>query len=122
MGRATPPFWAGRRVFVTGAATPAGRELVDALLARRAAVVALVGRNESLDRPVAVVRGRADDHARLTTALVLHDIDTVVHLAGGRAMLSAARLAGGLPVAVPPVASTDPVADLLWRAEALAAA
>ena len=124
MGRSTPSFWTGRQVFVTAAASPLGRELVGDLLARRAGVVVLLGRTDTLcdlGRTVAIVRGRADDHSRLTTAFVLHDIRIVFHLAdtGLAAVRTAARLAG-VTVVVPPVASTDPVGDLLWRAETLA--
>lgn len=126
MGHSTPRFWAGRRVLVTAAGSPLGRHLVAELLARGAAVVALLGRADSLgdlSQQVATARGRADDHPRLTTTLVLHDVQTVFHLAatGLPAVRLAARLAGGVPVVVPPVASTDLVGDLLWRAEALAA-
>lgn len=123
MGQPLPAFWAGRRVLVTGAASPPGVELVDELLARGAGIVALLGRGESLNRRVTVARGRADDTARLTTTLVLHDIAAVFHLApvGLPAVRLAARLAGGVSVVVPPAASLDVVADLLWRAEALAA-
>lgn len=120
-------FWTGRRVLVTAAGSPLGRDLVAELQARGAAVVALLGRGETLGPPAgqaAVVRGRADDRSRLTTAFVLHDVQTVFHTAayGLAAVQAAARLAGGVPVVVPPVASTDLVGDLLWRAEALAAA
>jgi NAD(P)-dependent dehydrogenase (short-subunit alcohol dehydrogenase family) len=122
MGQPLPAFWAGRRVLVTGAALPLGRELVNELTARGAGVVALLGRTEALGRPVTVARGRPDDTARLTTTLVLHDIETVFHLApaGLPAVRLAARLAGGVSVVVPPAASLDVIADLLWRAEALA--
>jgi NAD(P)-dependent dehydrogenase (short-subunit alcohol dehydrogenase family) len=127
MGDSAATFWAGRRVLVTAAGSPLGRDLLAELQARSAAVVALLGRGETLGDSagrVAVVRGRADDHARLTTALVLHDIQTVFHLAAGglSAVRSAARLAGGVPVVIPPIASTDLVGDLIWRAEALAPA
>lgn len=126
MGQPTPSFWPGRRVLVTGAASPLGRDLIDELLGRRAAVVALLGRSDGLGElanRVAIARGRADDPTRLTTTLVLHDIATIFHLAatGLTAVQAAARLAGGVPVVVPPVASLDAVADLIWRAEALAA-
>ena len=126
MSQPAPPFWPGRRVLVTAAASPLGRDLLAELLDRGAGVVALLGRTDSLGElapRVAVARGRADDPTRLTTTLVLHDIATVFHLAatGLAAVQAAARLAGGVPVVVPPVASLDAVADLLWRAEALAA-
>lgn len=125
MGHSTPRFWAGRRVLVTAAGSPLGRELIAELLARGASVVALLGRTDSLgtmSRQVTAVRGRADDHARLTTTLVLHDVQVVFHLAtfGLPAVRLAARMAGVLAVVAPPVASTNPVGDLLWRAEALA--
>ena len=126
MGQPTPPFWPGRRVLVTAAASPLGRDLLAELLDRGAGVVALLGRTDSLGElapRVAVARGRANDPTRLTTTLVLHDIATVFHLAGAglAAVQAAARLAGGVPVVVPPAAALDAVADLIWRAEALAA-
>lgn len=126
MGQPTTPFWPGRRVLVTGAASPLGRDLLADLLDRGASVVALLGRLDSLGDltpRVAVTRGRADDPTRLTTTLVLHDIATVFHLAdaGLAAVRAAARVAGGVPVVVPPVASLDVVADMIGRAEALAA-
>jgi hypothetical protein len=123
MGDFPSRFWAGRPVLVTAAGTPLGHDLLAELLIRRAAVVALVGRGEMIGPHagrVAVVRGRPDDPARLTTALVLHDIRTVFHLAsaGLAAVRAALRTAGGelvLPPAAPVV-----VAVLIRRAESLA--
>jgi CDP-glucose 4,6-dehydratase len=90
MGHPADTFWAGRRVLVTGATGFLGGWVVRQLVAREAAVVALVRgtpdpdssfvRDRLFER-VRVVRGRVEDAARLTSALVLHDIETVLHLA-----------------------------------------
>jgi CDP-glucose 4,6-dehydratase len=81
-------FWAGRRVFVTGATGMVGSWLVKELLGSGAHVVALVldldpqselVRSGDLQR-CAVVNGRLEDLGTLERALTLHEIDTVFHL------------------------------------------
>jgi CDP-glucose 4,6-dehydratase len=82
------PAWSGRSVLVTGATGMVGSWLVKELLARDAAVVALVldldpqselVRSGDLDR-VAVVQGRLEDLETLERALAVHEVDTVFHL------------------------------------------
>ncbi|MFO0852296.1 MAG: NAD-dependent epimerase/dehydratase family protein [Gemmataceae bacterium] len=90
MGHSTPTVWAGRRVFVTGCTGFLGGWVVRELVARGATVTGLVRntpdrdslfvRDRLFDR-VNVVRGRVEDAARLTTALAIHEPQTVLHLA-----------------------------------------
>lgn len=90
MGHSTPTVWAGRRVFVTGCTGFLGGWVVRELVARGAAVTGLVRnspdrdslfvRDRLFDR-VNVARGRVEDLARLTTALAIHEPQTVFHLA-----------------------------------------
>lgn len=102
-------FWAGRRVFVTGATGLLGGWMVEELLRRRAHVVALVRdeiprclfRLAGLERRVTVVRGDLLDAGLLRRALVEHEVQTVLHLAA-QALVGAAKLdpAGTLDVNV----------------------
>jgi nucleoside-diphosphate-sugar epimerase len=100
--------WRGRRVLVTGCTGFLGGAVARELLARGAEVVGLVN-----ERPVAdvlgdgtggrvhLVRGRADNVFRLHSAMAVHEITTVFHLAaagpfdddrGTQAVLQAAKL------------------------------
>ena len=87
--------WRERRVFVTGATGVVGAWVVKALLAREAAVVALVldadprselYRSGDVAR-VSVVDGALEDFRTLERALTTHEIDTVIHL-GAQAIVS----------------------------------
>ncbi len=85
----TSDFWAGRRVFVTGATGIVGGWLVKDLLAAGASVVALVRDPDpqaefyrSGDyRRTAIVHGRLEDFWTLERAINEHEIETVFHLA-----------------------------------------
>jgi CDP-glucose 4,6-dehydratase len=92
-------FWAGRRVFVTGATGLVGSWLVPALLERGADVVALVRdadpqseliRSRTIER-VTVVNGAVEDLAVVERALVHHRVDTVFHLAAQTQVRAAYR-------------------------------
>lgn len=81
-------FWTGRRVLVTGATGFIGSWLVKDLLARGAAVVALVldvdpqselYRSGDVHR-VTVVNGALEDFAAVARAVNAHEVDTVFHL------------------------------------------
>jgi CDP-glucose 4,6-dehydratase len=82
-------FWAGRRVFVTGATGFLGSWMVRELRHRRAFVVGLVRDipaepllfDEALSRPDFSVFGRLEDYDCLLRALNEYDIETVFHLA-----------------------------------------
>ena len=87
-GRESTGFWAGRRVFVTGATGLVGSWLVKALLANEAAVTVLIKDTDPQSelirsgtiRRVSVVNGALEDFATLEHALNLHEPDTVFHL------------------------------------------
>jgi CDP-glucose 4,6-dehydratase len=89
MGRPSPSFWHHRRVFVTGCTGFLGAWVVRELLARRAVVVGLVRDrtrqsdlfDDRLFEQITVVRGRVEDRWRLESALAVHGIETVFHLA-----------------------------------------
>lgn len=93
-------FWAGRRVFVTGATGIVGGWLVKDLLAAGAHVVALVRdadpqsefyRSGDYAR-TAIVHGRLEDFWTLERAINEHESDTVFHLAA-QPIVGAARRA-----------------------------
>ena len=81
--------WHGRRVLVTGCTGLIGSAAVRELLARGAAVVGLVrdrvaepeARREPSSR-TSSRPGRVEDRGRVQTALAVHDIQAVFHLAG----------------------------------------
>jgi CDP-glucose 4,6-dehydratase len=89
MGRPSPSFWHRRRVFVTGCTGFLGTWVVRELLARGAVIVGLVRDrvrpsdliDDRLFERITVVRGRVEDRWRLESALAVHDIETVFHLA-----------------------------------------
>jgi CDP-glucose 4,6-dehydratase len=89
MGRQSPSFWHRRRVFVTGCTGFLGTWVVRELLARGAVVVGLVRDrarpsdlfDDRLFERITVVRGRVEDRWRLESALAIHGIETVFHLA-----------------------------------------
>jgi CDP-glucose 4,6-dehydratase len=92
--------WRDRRVFVTGATGMVGANLVKALLAQGACVVALVldadpqselYRSGDIAR-VSVVSGDLRDPGCLERAITLHEIDTVFHL-GAQTIVGAAHRA-----------------------------
>ena len=82
-------FWAGRRVFVTGATGIVGGWLVKDLLAAGARIIALVRDPDPQaefyrsgdHRRVAIVSGRLEDFRTLERAINEHEIETVFHLA-----------------------------------------
>ncbi len=96
--------WHGKRVLVTGCTGLLGGATVRALLAGGATVVGLV-REGSLDADFArhrlvgrihIVRGRAEDLFRIHSALAIHEVQALFHLAtaderGTGAVLEAAR-------------------------------
>ena len=89
MGRPSPSFWHRRRVFVTGCTGFLGTWVVRELLGRGAVVVGLVRDrvrpsdlfDDRLFERITVVRGRVEDRWRLESALAVHGIETVFHLA-----------------------------------------
>lgn len=99
--------WRGRRVLVTGCTGFLGGAVTRELFARGAEVVGLVNERPAPevlgDGPgrVHLVRGRADNVFRLHSAMAVHEITTVFHLAaagpfgddrGTQAVLQAAKL------------------------------
>jgi CDP-glucose 4,6-dehydratase len=144
MGRPSPSFWHRRRVFVTGCTGFLGTWVVRELLARGAVVVGLVRDrarpsdffDDRLFERITVVRGRVEDRWRLESALAVHGIETVFHLAVPAVALStpsdptrhlAARWARTLLTAVRRAAPSAevvipvPVGDTTGRAEVAAA-
>ncbi|HET6572657.1 MAG TPA: NAD-dependent epimerase/dehydratase family protein [Fimbriiglobus sp.] len=144
MGRPSPSFWHRRRVFVTGCTGFLGAWVVRELLARGAVVVGLVRDrmrpsdlfDDRLFERIAVVRGRIEDRWRLESALAVHGIETVFHLAVPAVVLAnstdpthhlAARWARTLLTAVKRSSPTAevvipvPAGDATGRAEVAAA-
>ncbi len=84
----TEQFWRDRQVLVTGASGLVGSWLVEELVERRAAVVALVRDHVArsnlarlgLDRRIDLVRGALEDRDTLERALGEYEVRTVVHL------------------------------------------
>ncbi|MBI4662358.1 MAG: GDP-mannose 4,6-dehydratase [Verrucomicrobia bacterium] len=82
------PFWKERRVFVTGATGMVGSWLTKELLARGAAVVALVRDADPQSelyrsgdiRKVSVVNGALEDFSAVQRAINEHEIEVVFHL------------------------------------------
>lgn len=82
-------FWAGRKVFVTGATGFLGSWLVEALLARGASVSALVRDwvpqskfcREGLENRVSIIQGDITDFAGVERAINESESETVFHLA-----------------------------------------
>ncbi len=143
MGRSTPSFWHRRRVLVTGCTGFLGTWVVRELLARGAVVVGLIRDrvrpsdliDDHLFERITVVRGRVEDRWRLESALAVHGIETVFHLAApavalatpteptrhlsarwARTLLTAVRHATPAAEVVIPV----PTADATGRAEVAA--
>ncbi|MCX5797450.1 MAG: GDP-mannose 4,6-dehydratase [Elusimicrobia bacterium] len=93
-------FWAQRRVLVTGATGFIGSWLVKELLARGAAVVALVMDDDPQSqffrdgdfRKTTVVTGRLEDPAALQRAVNVQETDTVFHL-GAQTLVGPAQRA-----------------------------
>jgi NAD(P)-dependent dehydrogenase (short-subunit alcohol dehydrogenase family) len=84
MEASTSP-WCGRRVLVTGCTDPLGAAVVSELLTAGAEVVGLVrDRLGAVGLPgqVHVLYGRVEDRFRIYSALAIHEIETVFHLAG----------------------------------------
>lgn len=144
MGRPSPSFWHHRRVFVTGCTGFLGAWVVRELIARGAVVVGLVRDrvrpsdliDDRLFEQITVVRGRVEDRWRLESALAVHGIETVFHLAAPavalaspanptrhlaarwtRTVLAAVRRAAPAAEVVIPV----PAGDATGRAEVVAA-
>src|SRR6266545_534611 len=100
--------WRGRRVLVTGCTGFLGGAVTRELFARGAEVVGLVNERPATDvfgegqaGRVHFIRGRADNVFRLHSAMAVHEITTVFHLAapdpfgddrGTQALLQAAKL------------------------------
>jgi CDP-glucose 4,6-dehydratase len=93
-------FWAQRRVLVTGATGFIGSWLVKELLARGAAVVALVMDDDPQSqffrdgdsRKTTVVSGRLEDRTALQRAVNVQETDTVFHL-GAQTLVGPAQRA-----------------------------
>ncbi|HUR55284.1 MAG TPA: NAD-dependent epimerase/dehydratase family protein [Gemmataceae bacterium] len=108
------PHWQGRRVLVTGCAGFLGGAVSRALLDRGADVVGLVHQSPTdLARHRApgkfhAIRGRAEDTFRIYSALAVHEIDAVFHLATGP-VFAADRVAGAVVEAVRRFDTTIPV-------------
>jgi CDP-glucose 4,6-dehydratase len=91
------PYWAGKRIFVTGATGIVGSRLTADLVSHGAYVVALVRdadpqteffRGGTSER-VSIVSGRLEDYDALERAINDHEIDTVFHL-GAQAIVGTA--------------------------------
>ncbi|QEG27670.1 NAD dependent epimerase/dehydratase family protein [Gemmata obscuriglobus] len=107
MSESTSP-WAGRRVLVTGCTGLLGAAVCHELFDRGAAVVGLIHERSGADifapgqgGRVHFVRGRADNVFRLHSAMAVHEVSAVFHLAaaepfaadrGTPAVLDAVRL------------------------------
>lgn len=110
------PHWHGRRVLVTGCAGFLGGAVARSLLARSlldrgATVVGLVHRTPTdlHRRPhFETIRGRAEDTFRVYSALAVHSVDTVFHLAAGPVFASD-RVAASVVEAVRRFDPTVPV-------------
>lgn len=74
-------FWRGRKVLVTGVAGFLGGAVTRELLDRGATVVGLVHERPSSDPRVRAVRGSADNVFRLHSAMAVHEVAAVFHLA-----------------------------------------
>jgi nucleoside-diphosphate-sugar epimerase len=93
--------WRGRPVLVTGCTGFLGGAVARELLARGAAVVGLVHERPAADPRIKAVRGSADNVFRLHSAMAVHEIAAVFHLAntGPDAVLQAAgRYSRRVPV------------------------
>lgn len=105
------PHWHGRRVLVTGCAGFLGGAVSRALLDGGAVVVGLVHRTPTdLHRHphFETIRGRAEDTFRVYSALAVHRIDAVFHLAAGP-VFAADRVATSVIEAVRRFGPTVPV-------------
>jgi nucleoside-diphosphate-sugar epimerase len=105
------PHWHGRRVLVTGCAGFLGGAVSRALLGHGAAVVGLVHRTPTdlhRHRHFETIRGRAEDTFRVYSALAVHRIDAVFHLASGPVFASD-RVASAVVEAVRRFDPTVPV-------------
>ncbi len=83
-----PSFWRGRKVLVTGCTGFLGSAVARELFARGAEVVGLVNERPVTDifgphqgGRVHLVRGRADNVFRLHSAMAVHEVSAVFHLA-----------------------------------------
>lgn len=82
-------FWQGRRVLVTGCTGLIGTALVRELLRSQAVVAGLIRDQipegdyqlDPIFRKLRVIRGRVEDRFRIQTALAIHGIQSVFHLA-----------------------------------------
>jgi nucleoside-diphosphate-sugar epimerase len=115
--------WRGRRVLVTGCTGFLGGAVTRELLDRGATVVGLV-RQRSGGREFAaecdagrfhVIHGRAEDDARLHSAMAVHEVSAVFHLAG--AGLSAVLRAAALYHPRVPVVTVRPAEQLRLAAD-----
>ncbi|MDO9499295.1 NAD-dependent epimerase/dehydratase family protein [Falsiroseomonas sp.] len=87
-GRAQGPFWADKRVFITGAAGFLGSWTVKELNRRGATTIGLVRdgghhlsrRDDPETEPHFIVHGRLEDYDTVLRAINEHEADTVLHL------------------------------------------
>jgi CDP-glucose 4,6-dehydratase len=110
-------YWRGRRVLVTGCTGLLGGRVVRTLLAGGAEVVGLV-RDRAVDAGLAYLSkdhfratyGRAEDAFRLYSALAVHEVEVVFHLAGAGdpTVLEAVRLYNPRVPVVTARPGTDP--------------
>lgn len=77
----TASLWRGRRVLLTGYTGFLGGAVARELAARGAEVVALVRTRTEPTGPVHLVHGRADNVYRLHSAMAIHEVAAVFHLA-----------------------------------------
>lgn len=75
-------LWHGRKVLVTGCSGFLGGAVARELLARGATVVGLVHQHATPDSRITAVRGSADNVFRLHSAMAVHEVAAVFHLAG----------------------------------------
>lgn len=73
--------WRGRKVLVTGCTGFLGGAVSGELLARGATVVGLVHQRPAADPRITAVRGSADNVFRLHSAMAVHEVAAVFHLA-----------------------------------------